>query len=363
MAIHDAVLTQSQIQQNFDAGVGERFYLLFDISEILFPGDATKVQTNYVLFEVAQYDTYAYLFDKPHYITLDGSAPPTNAQMRGMRVAMNGQEVEKGQTYATVDMSLAVGTEELGQPLSILGAVLPLEKGPDSDEFFLTFDELGPQNFTRDEDPSLFVDGRDQIVNAANLPAAAQVGLRTFDEIDATYAAVTGVDRTTYQSPAGVFPVNDTYQELRQSLPAVEDINTFVSSHQVAIAQLAIEYCNALVEGPTAGSYFSGLNLDGVPGTVLAPGPAGRDLLVNPLIENIVGNQSTGPQIDRQPDYSVVYAELASVAGSAPGCNPATQTCRPANLVDRLIAGGSSTRAIAKGVCAATLGSAVTLAQ
>ncbi|MDX1509684.1 MAG: LamG domain-containing protein, partial [Woeseiaceae bacterium] len=73
VAIHDAALTQAQIQQNFDAGVGERFYLLFDISEILFPGDASKAQTNYVLFEVAQFDTYAYLFDKPHYITLDGS--------------------------------------------------------------------------------------------------------------------------------------------------------------------------------------------------------------------------------------------------------------------------------------------------
>ena len=38
-------------------------------------------------------------------------------------------------------------------------------------------------------------------------------------------------------------------------------------------------------------------------------------------------------------------------------------TDRPDNLVDRLVAGGSDTRSIAKGVCAAMLGNAVTLVQ
>ena len=36
---------------------------------------------------------------------------------------------------------------------------------------------------------------------------------------------------------------------------------------------------------------------------------------------------------------------------------------KPDDIVDRLIAGGSDTRSIAKGVCAATLGSGVTLVQ
>jgi hypothetical protein len=36
---------------------------------------------------------------------------------------------------------------------------------------------------------------------------------------------------------------------------------------------------------------------------------------------------------------------------------------RPDNLVDRLVTGGSNTRAIAKGVCAAMLGNATTLIQ
>ena len=36
---------------------------------------------------------------------------------------------------------------------------------------------------------------------------------------------------------------------------------------------------------------------------------------------------------------------------------------RPDNLIDRLLAGSSDTRAISKGVCAAVLGSAATLVQ
>jgi hypothetical protein len=36
---------------------------------------------------------------------------------------------------------------------------------------------------------------------------------------------------------------------------------------------------------------------------------------------------------------------------------------RPDNLIDRLIAGGTDTRSIAKGTCAAVIGSAVTLVQ
>ena len=76
---------------------------------------------------------------------------------------------------------------------------------------------------------------------------------------------------------------------MRQSLPAVEDINTFLSSHQVAVAQLAIEYCNALINDTTArASYFPGFNFGAAPATAF--GGAGRDAFVDPLI----ANQTTG---------------------------------------------------------------------
>jgi hypothetical protein len=337
-AIHRRALTPEQVMQNYDVGVGEKFFLLFDISENI----AAAPQSSYILFEVAQYDSYAYLFDKPHFITLDGSTPE-GIPIQGVRVAMNGLEAPHGQTYATLnDMLSASEFVELGQPLSALGAVLPLEKGPDSDDFFLTFDVLAGNSFDRPDDPTLVITP----VNVADEDRAAQIGLRTFDEINATYSAALGIDWTDFPN------VNDTYMELRQSLPAIEDINTFLSSHQVAIAQLAIAYCDALINvdgnpNPTRGQMFPGFNFDAAPGTAFAVG--NRDLFVNPLIDYIMGTGLTS-----QPSYAVVYDELAAFQAAGG---------RPNNLVQRLIDGGSNTRAISKGVCAAMLGNAATLIQ
>jgi hypothetical protein len=334
-AVHRRALTQEQIVQNFDVGVGEKFFLLFDISEII----QAAAQSSYILFEVAQYDNYAYLFDRPHFITLDGSTPE-GIPIEGIRVAMNGLEAPVGQSYANlVDTLSASEFVELGQPLSVLGAVLPLEKGPDSDEFFLTFDRLAGSSFIRPDDPTL-------VITPVDLIPASQIGLKTFDEINATFSAVLGIDWTQYTN------VDVTYQELRQSLPAVEDINTFLSSHQVAVAQLAIAYCDALINmdgnpNPIRGQMFPGFNFDAAPATAFSAG--NRNLYVDPLINYIMG---TG--LATQPAYADVYSELATFSAAGG---------RPDNLVDRLLAGGSSTRAISKGVCAAMIGNATTLVQ
>ncbi|RZV36557.1 MAG: LamG domain-containing protein [Chromatiales bacterium] len=343
-AIHRRALSEEQITQNFDAGVGERFYLLFDISERI----GAPVQTSYVLFEAQQFDSFAYLFDKPHFTTLDGSTPQ-GISMQGMRVAMNGQEAPVGQSYANLiealDLSDPAALDELGQPLSVLGAVLPLEKGPDADEFFLTFDNLDGATFNRPQDPMLTV--ANYIATAETM--SSDIGVKTFDEIDATYAAITGVDRVTYQR-GGIFMVDETFQELRQSLPAIESAEAFLSSHQVAIAQLAIQYCDAAVEDATLWPTF---DFNAAPGVAFSAG--NRDAFVEPLIERAVGHSSTSTPIASQPSYTDVHAEMASyVSGGG---------ARPDNLIDRLLAGTSNTRAISKGVCASVLGSAATLVQ
>jgi hypothetical protein len=270
--------------------------------------------------------------------------------MKGLRIAMNSQEIPVGQSYANLDQPLdLVGgqLDELGQPLSTLGAVLPLEKGPEDDVFFLTFDDLNGVTFTRDQDPMLVVS--DYIATPEE--RAPDIGVKTFDEIDATYAAITGVSRTAYQR-GGIFPVEETYQELRQSLPAIEGAEAFLSSHQVAIAQLAIQYCDAAVEDSTM---WSGFDFNAAPGVSFSD--ANRENFIRPLVTRAVGHSRTSVQIASQPSYITVYDELAEY--SSGGGN------RPDNLIDRLLAppGTSDTRAIAKGVCATVLGSAATLVQ
>jgi len=332
VAIHDRALTQEQIVQNFDVGVGERFYLLFSIEEII------NVPTAYILFEVSQFDTYSYLFTKPHFITLDPAQSVSGVPIRGLRVGLNGAEAEVGQAFANMDDTLSTANfQELGQPLSALGAVLPLERGPEFDEFFLTFDLLGGESFVRTEDPPL-------VVVQSDLPQAERFGVRTFDEINATMAAITGVDP---EEPN----VDFTFQTLRQSLPAVPTAQAFLSSHQVAIAQMAIEYCNALVnDSARAAAFFPGFNFGAAPSVAFAG--TNRDLVIGPMID-----RAMGVAILTQPDYMDVRNELGYQAPVANG--------HPGNLVDRLLASpdNPSTPAMVKAVCAAVLGSAAVTIQ
>jgi phage terminase large subunit-like protein len=84
-----------------------------------------------------------------------------------------------------------------------------------------------------------------------------------------------------------------------------------------------------------------------------------RDAFVNPLIDRIMGTN-----IGSQPVRAEVYEELASYQDLTTAVNAEGESLdRPDNLIDRLIAGGSGTRSIGKGVCAAMLGNAVTLVQ
>ena len=65
VAVYNRALTLEQIRQNFQAGVGEKFFLLFSISHLV---DVPKA---YIMFEVSQFDSYGYLFNKPTFISLD----------------------------------------------------------------------------------------------------------------------------------------------------------------------------------------------------------------------------------------------------------------------------------------------------
>jgi hypothetical protein len=330
VAIHNRTLTPEQVVQNFDVGVGEKFYLLFSIADII------NVPSSYILFAVEQFDSFGYLFDQPHFITLGGAPAVEGVAIEGLRIGINGSEAPVGQSYGKMIQTLSSAQfGELGQLLSPLAAVLPLEKGPQDDEFFLTFDLLGSETFVRTDDPAL-------VIVPADLPPADRIGVRTFDEINASMAAVTGVDPETVA-------VDMTYQSLRQSLPTIEDPKAFLSSHQVAIAQLAIEYCNALVDGPGAAAYFGGFDFSQAPASAYA-GNA-RNQVIDPLIDGIMGIG-----VLTQPDFVVVRDELGYFG---------TDGVRPDNLVDRLLvsADNPNSAAIAKGVCASVLGSAVTLVQ
>ena len=328
-AIHNRALTEEQIRTNFDAGVGERYFLPFYIGHLIDQPGA------YVVFEVSRFDNFSYLFAAPYFINLEQDVVSEEVPLAGLRLGINGQVPDVAQAFATLDTEIGGdGYSEQGETLSRLGTLLPVEQGQDNDEFFLTFERLGSHTHVHTEPQPLPLTPNEY----GEQPLA---GLRNFAEINATMSVLTGV-------PEGYGDVPDTYQRLRTQLPSEENIEAFLTAHQVAVAQLSIEYCNALVEAERTNDgsitpLFSGLNYNVGADTITQQ--QWRDWVISPLFERMVGNG----QAD-QPARADVEGELESLL-----FNTNLTQCS-SDCVER-------TATAAKAACAAMLGSATMLMQ
>ena len=423
VAIHNRTLTQAQVQQNFDVGVGAKFFLLFWVGEHLNEVDTDP--KSFVLIEISQFDSYSYLFDTPTFINLDpGWTPTTPIPIQGMRIGINGKEAGAGQAFASLDTTINTSdyNPQLGQQLSPLGTIIALEKSAASDEFFLTFERIGNDTHVfNDPQPPAPAPPVDPTA-----PVVSDIGIRTFEEISATISAITGIpvnDRRTFLINGNTTPtasVEATYDSYLQQLPTVEAIDGFLPSHQMAVAQLALASCNTLVEAEPG--YFTGFDFDqdaqdafGDPPVITtlfnppndAPGvfaysyPGGqttdlpdptqvtnRNLIINPLLTaalNVVQGNS-GNNLTSQPDAVEVRELLGSgvtqdldpaiivppmlpseddyesLISEMLGCNPA-DPLDPPQQVCTPVNSRDRTKQIVKAVCAAAVGSAAMLVQ
>jgi hypothetical protein len=314
VALYDRQMAPSAITTNFEAGVGERYYLLFNVEQIV------GVPKSYVMFEVSQLDSYGYLFDKPAFISLDPNARPGSIALKGLRIGMNGAEPKAGQSYVPLDLTItdAGYNATSGFRLSPVGAVVPLEKGPAYDQFFLTFEQLGTRTNVRTAPVPV-------APAPVNVPRASEIGVRSFERVNATLSALTGV-------PTSQTAVATLFGNVRQSLPTTENFIGFVSSHQTAVAQLAIQYCAVMIDDPTMrAAFFGPANF----GTTLDAN--GRTALADRLVERVLNNGAT--PLANQPDPAVVRAELTTLMASLQGR-------------------GATAATAAKAACAAVAGSA-----
>jgi Concanavalin A-like lectin/glucanases superfamily len=320
-AVHSRALTLPQIQQNFAAGVGERYFLLFNVTQL------TGVPMSYIMLEGSQYDSYSYLFTKPTFISLDPAAKPGSIVIQGMRIGVNGAESQAGQAYANVNINVtdAAYTATSGQLLSEVGTVIGLQKGPAADQFFLSFENINGHTDVRTEAQIV-------VPTAADLPAQSDIGMRTFEQLNQSMSRITGVPTTN----SGV---RSTYLQVQQQLPPVPSIEAFLASHQTGIAQLAIKYCSVMVDTPAARlAFFPALNVSAAPLTQF--NGAGKDILVVPLLQNAF-LQKNGVDLASQPTDSEARTELNA-------------------LIDKLSAKpGANSGTVAKAACAAALGSGV----
>lgn len=348
VAIHNSALTPAQVAQNHAAGVGERRYMLFGISHLIDEDNA------YIAFEVSRFDDYGYLFAEPFFIDLDEDAAPLPVTLRGIRIGINGSEPQVAQVWTHLDTT--IGGDQYnptGQPLSRLGTLIAVDQGEQQDEFFLTFEELGIHTNSYSDPGSSPL-----ILNLAN--ARSAIGIRTFDKVNASMSALTGVPRTYGDVP-------DTFDAIRKQLPSDPDLAGFLTAHQIAVAQLSIEYCNALVEAERTNdsavpTFFSGLDYGDDANSI--SDNDWRSLVIAPLVQNFVGDG-----MESQPDTDAVTCELetllfdSTVGSSACTASPST---RPAAASLARCSGGCDAERTAiatKAACAAALGSATMLIQ
>jgi hypothetical protein len=326
-AIHDQALTLAQVQQNYAAGVGENYYLLFDVSAL------TGMPQSYIEFQATQYDSYSYMFYKPTFISLNPNAVPPSIPIQGMYLGINGAEAPVGQAYSTLNTTVSAAnySPTTGQVLSTVGTVIALENGPASDLFFLSFDLIGTQTHVRTL-PTPTV--------TAATPAApvSDIGMHVFNELNASMASITAESAAT---PA----IATTYQSVQQQLPAAPDITGFLSSNQIGIAQLAVQYCDSLVNDPVAEpAFFPGLNLNQTPASAFGTN-AGMDLVITPLIDS----PALGLNLATQPTDPQVRTELYSLITGLVNCSASDPTC---------VQTPTRTKTIVTAACAVVLGSA-----
>ena len=305
VTIYNTALTQAQITQNFNAGVGQKYYLLFGVSSL------TGVNQSYIMFTASEYDNYSYLFYRPTFISLDPSATiPANLTVAGLRIGVNGLLAPAGQSFAKLQTTIggASYNPSTGQQLSPLGTVIPVSLGPANDLFFLSFDQLGSSTHT-------FVDpaGIPTPPVPDNTPVP-DYGIATYERINNTLSRLTGV-ATTDQV------VQTLYLSAQQAMPATPLISAFVSSEQTAISGLANAYCGELMASASLRDAFFGTGLDAslsasASGFFGASGSAQRAIVINGLA-NAIGT-TAAPQM-----ASAVQAEVDALITRVPQINPA----------------------------------------
>ena len=233
-AVHNRALTLEQIQQNFAAGVGERYFLLFNVTH----AHRRAAELHHVRGQpvrqlqlpVQQADLH-----QPRSDARPGSIP-----IEGMRIGVNGAEAQIGPGLCNAEHARVTDanyTPATGQLLSEVGTIIGLQKGPVSDQFFLSFDRIGTQTYARTE------------------PAPAHASRRRICARSRTSACAPSSSSTRacrdHRRADDQHRRAHTYLQVQQQLPPVPSIEAFLASHQTGVAQLAIKYCSVMVDNTT----------------------------------------------------------------------------------------------------------------
>ncbi|MBW2417356.1 MAG: LamG domain-containing protein [Deltaproteobacteria bacterium] len=324
VAIYNEALTPELVQQNYLAGVGRRVSIDFDVSQWL--GAESEIEMS-----VVEFDDNSYLFCQP---TLNTDS--AGIRVRDLRISVNGVTSLAGQAFRTMNRVTAASNDQLSRQCSIVEKQL----GPVDDRFTLVFEQLGEYS-DREEEPVLTEPPDNSVADP--LP---RIGVRDFRRIADSMAALVGVSPADY--PFDNQPEFQTVSlDLAQSLPAGHDARSFVSSHQVGIAKLSLEYCDEMVDDPSLRDDFFGIDpifsWNAMPSAAF-DSAAKRSFVIDALIAQMTpGDLTTQPsRASLQDILDRLLIGLPNDCGGTgqPACDP------------------TFTQSSVKGACAALLSSA-----
>jgi hypothetical protein len=378
VAVHNLALTPEQVVQNFEVGVGQKYYLMFSVSELLAQRDQCVVENGngglthycYLVFETSQFDDSSYLFEPPFFANINPAGDEVRAELRGLRLGINGKLAQVGQGFINVNAAVSSSLGAISPPLADAGSIIALENGADQDIFFLAIDSLDQLSGPIDDG---VLKGFRPLPGSA---PAAVVGVRTFDEIDASFSVLTGVPRSSaVVSAVTGKTVAETYTTIRRQLPSVEDFQGFMSSHHMAATQLAAAYCDALVQDTNLReAIFGDVSRFNFNVPVADPSIDWRNAIAAPLLDRAANTGLLGDTVrsamldelellitddrDLRP-YVLVNGNWVSDP------NPASHNKRDGLIYCRnnSTCPSSRTADVVKAVCTTVLGSAVVMAQ
>ena len=166
----------------------------------------------------------------------------------------------------------------------------------------------------------------------------ADVGVRSFAQVNSTFAQLTGV-------PTSNASVVTTYQSVQQQLPAVNTLEAYSSAAQVGVAQLAVQYCNQVMNTPA-------LQAKVFPGVTFGASTFSSVTATGPNAAGVMQYTSSAPAVQ-------VVADLAALAvGNGTLTHqpaPSTVTTELTNLIGNLCTGGTPCTSAAR-VSAVTVG-------
>ncbi|MFZ0008620.1 MAG: LamG domain-containing protein [Steroidobacteraceae bacterium] len=338
LGIYNTALTPAQVTQNFAAGVGQKYYLLFGVSQL------TGVAQSYILFTAMQYDNYSYLFYQPKFISLTANATiPGNLSLADIRIGVNGQLAPTGQSFSTINTTLGGSNYNAtnGQLLSPEGTVIPVQLGPANDLFFLQFDQLGSHSYFLPDPPGT------PVAPTPNSTPQPDYGVATYERVNRSLSRITGVAIT---DPV-VFALFNTSEQSMASTPL---ISSFLASEQTSVSQLANAYCSEMVASQSLRDAFFGTGLDAsitqsASSFFGASGSSQRAIVINALLKNAVGMNTTSGVYVIPASATAVQGEVDNLISLITGA----QSPEPTATVSQATVAA----------CTAVLGSAVVTLQ